>query len=308
MAIRVQTTALSKVAFQLLAAVVMVGGSAALAMACGSLPTGMSAVYGIATAGRDPQLLTILDGILNAQINSDGTACLWISAEQTRAAVIWPTGFAARGTPVVLYDDKGSRVAALGEELKIGAGQVRSIASQPVLGCTGLTESVIGGPLLPPQTAKPGTQTYTSLQVSHMGDIVYVNPDIFGGMWGDPKNHVITISVVPGADKSRVASASAHLVTAGSSSDPYDTNREWRIGFITAGPSLAKLNQIMSQVPNAEPWKTDVGGHLAFWGVDPLYHDVLVGLDLITPIMAQDALAEFDGLVILQTSGRASTV
>ncbi len=119
---------------------------------------------------------------------------------------------------------------------------------------------------------------------------------------------MITISVVPGADKNRVASASSQLVAVASSPDPNDTNREWKIGFISAGPSLAKLNQIMSQIPNAEPWRKDVGGHLASWGVDPVYHDVLVGLDLITPTMAEDALSEFGGLVILQTSERASLV
>jgi hypothetical protein len=288
--------------------VATIGANALLAPACGSVVVGTSGDHRIATAARDPQLLTILDGTLSAQINSDGTACLWITAQETRAAVIWPTGFVARGNPIVLYDQKGSRVAAAGDRLKVGAGQMRSITTQNVLGCTGLSVSVIGGPLLPAPEGRPGTQTYTNLEVGHMAEIVDASPDIFGGLWGDPKTHVITISVVPGADKSRVASASSQLVAVASSPDPNDTNREWKIGFITAGPSLAKLNQIMSQITNAEPWRNDVGGHLVFWGVDPLYHDVLVGLDLITPTMAQDALSEFDGSVILQTSGRASTV
>jgi hypothetical protein len=284
------------------------GACAVLILACGSVSTGPSNDHRIATGERDPQLRTILDGVLNAQINSDGTACLWISAEETRVAAIWPPGFTARGNPLVLYDEKGSRVAAAGEKLKVGAGQVRSISTQPVLGCTGLSESVVGGPLLPAPEAQPGTQIYTSLEVSHMQELVDTYPDIFGGMWGDPKTHVITISIVPGADASGAASAKAQVVAGGSSSNPSDTNGEWRIGFITAGPSLAKLNQIMSQIPADQPWRDDVGSHLASWGVDPLYHDVLVGLDLITPTMAQDALSEFDGLVILQTSGRATAV
>src|SRR5260370_30359447 len=203
-------------------AVAMIGGSAVLSLVCGSVVVGTSSDYRIATAARDPQLLTIPDGTLGAEVNSDGTACLWITAQETRAAVIWPTGFAARGNPIVLYDDKGSRVAVAGAKLKVGAGQMRSITTQNVLGCSGLSVSVIGGPLLPAPEARPGTQTYTNLEVGHMAEIVGASPDIFVGFWGDPETHVITISVVPGADKNRVPSASSQLVAVASSPDPHN--------------------------------------------------------------------------------------
>src|SRR5260370_42284615 len=86
---------------RILVTVAMIGASAVLTLACGSVVVGTSSDYRIATAARDPQLLTILDGTLSAQINSDGTACLWITAQETRDAGIRPEGIAARRRPIL---------------------------------------------------------------------------------------------------------------------------------------------------------------------------------------------------------------
>jgi thiamine biosynthesis protein ThiC len=148
---------------------------------------------------------------------------------------------------------------------------------------------------------------YSFLQIGHMYDIVDANRDVFGGQWGDWKTHVVTISIVPEAAKDRVAAARAALAAVGSASDPsVDTAKEWRVGFMIAGPSVAELDQVKSKVTTAEPWVKDVGNHLAFWGIDPVYHAVAVGLDMITPTISHDAVSAFGPRVILQTSGRAS--
>jgi hypothetical protein len=264
-----------------------------------------SIAYRIAIAPREPNLLTILDGTLNAQVNSDGTACLWMSAQKSSTAVVWPTGFSARGNPVVLYDDNGARVAAAGDKLKVGAGQVRSIDARPVLGCTGLSQSVVGGPLRPPPQAPLGKEIYSDRQMQQMGQIVDANRDVFGPFLGDWSTHLVTITIASKAGKDRVAAARAALTAVGASSDPkLDTPKQWRVGFLTTGPSLAELDEVKRQVTTAEPWVKDTADHLTRWGIDPVYRAVAVGLDLITPTMSQDAVSTFGALAILQTAGR----
>jgi hypothetical protein len=272
-----------------------------------SIVTSPSNDYRIAIAPREPHLLTILDGTLNAQVNSDGTACLWMSAQKSSTAVFWPTGFSARGNPVVLYDDKGARVAAAGDKLKVGAGQVRSTDARPVLGCTGLSQYVVGGPLLPPPQAPLGKEIYSDRQMQQMGQIVDANRDVFGPFLGDWSTHLVTITIASKAGKDRVAAARAALNAVGASSDPkLDFAKQWRVGFLTTGPSLAELDEVKSQVTTAEPWVKDTADHLTMWGIDPVYRAVAVGLDLITPTISQEAVSTFGTLAILRTEGRAA--
>jgi hypothetical protein len=261
--------------------------------------------YRIAIAPREPNLLTILDGTLNAQVNNDGTACLWMSAQKSSTAIIWPTGFTASGNPLVVYDDKGARVAAAGERLKVGAGQVRSIDARPVLGCTGLSQYVVGGPLLPPPQAPLGPEMYSDRQIEKIYQIVDANRDVFGPMLGNWSTHLATITIASKADKNRVATARAALAAVSTSSDPkLDTPKQWRIGFLTTGPSLAELDEVKRQVTTAQPWVKDTADHLTRWGIDPVYRVVDVGLDLITPAISQEAVSTFGTLAILQTAGR----
>jgi hypothetical protein len=262
--------------------------------------------YRIAIAPREPNLLTILDGILNAQVNNDGTACLWMSAQKSSTAVIWPTGFTARGNPLVVYDDKGARVAAAGDRLKVGAGQVRSIDVRPVLGCTGLGQYVVGGPLPPPPQAPLGKEMYSDRQIEKIYQIVDANRDVFGPMLGDSSTHVATITIASKADNNRVAAARAALAAVSTSSDPKLDSKQWRIGFLTTGPSLAELDEVKRQVTTAEPWVKITADHLTRWGIDPVYRVVDVGLDLITPTISQEAVSTFGTLAILETAGRAA--
>ncbi len=271
------------------------------AAACGSQPTVPAGIYRIATAAPDPQLLTIVNGRLYAQANDDGTACLSVSFGQSRTAVIWPAGFTARGNPIGVYNADGALFAIAGQQVKVGGGGVVSRQRRRAPGCAGVSQSIVAGPLKTPREATPGSQQYADIQIGDMQRIVTSYPAVFGGLWGDPPTHVVTISVAPSADKETAAAAMARLATIGPSSDPNPAYKPWRVGFVTAGPSLAELEVVRSKVTTTEPWLNDVGKHLVSWGIDPVHHAVTVGVDLITPTISEDASSEFGGLVILET-------
>ena len=61
---------------------------AVLAASCSPVAALHEGSYSIATAAPDANLLTILDGTAEAQLNFDGTACLSIEWKTTRTAIV----------------------------------------------------------------------------------------------------------------------------------------------------------------------------------------------------------------------------
>lgn len=74
-------------------------------------------------------------GDLHGQVNSDGTACLWITMNTHDEALLWPYGYTARGNPIAVYDDSGSRVALVGQQIVVGGA--REVGVTSILGCSG---------------------------------------------------------------------------------------------------------------------------------------------------------------------------
>ncbi len=272
-------------------------GMTTLVMACGTQASGGAGSYRIATASSEPRLLTILGGKLYGRANGDGTACLWIGDGPSRTAVIWPLGSSAHGNPLAVDDANGTRIGVVGEQLQLGGGLVVSSDQRQTLGCSGLGQSVIAGPLRMPREAIPDSKQFTDLEVGHIQEIVNTYRDVFGGLWGDPSTHVITIWLAPGSDRNRSAAALAALSAIPSGDASNDL--AWRVGFEAGTRSLAQLDVVLTSVTSVQPWRSLVGDHLVSWGIDPVHQAVTAGVDLLTPAIAGEALRRFDGLVIL---------
>jgi hypothetical protein len=123
---------------------------------------------------------------------------------------------------------------------------------------------------------------------------------------------VITIAIASGADMNRAHAARAQIEAIKSTYLPQDhtpspgsleaTYVAWRVGFITTDRSLLKLNAVLSRVTSTQAFMKDVGNHLVSWGLNTPRQAVSVGLDLITPVMSEDAQAKFGGWVVLETA------
>lgn len=277
-----------------------VGLLVVLATACGFTAGVGGYSYRIATATPDSHLLTILDGQLHGQGNSDGTACLWIGDHGSPSAVIWPLGSVAQGNPITVYDSRKVKIGTVGEHLRLGGGLVVSKEQRQPLGCADLSQSVVAAPLPVPIEAAPGSQLFGNQQISEMQDIVNSYRDVFGGLWGDPNTRVVTISLVPAADPSRSAAARAALAGVPPETDPiYGI---WHVGFVTSGPSLSALDQVLRMVESGRASRSLVGNHIVSWGIDPSHHAVIAGVDQITPSISNEAYQEFSDLVILETT------
>jgi hypothetical protein len=87
-------------------------------------------------------MLARVDGVLQATINQDGTACLFVG----NTAMIWPQGFALRGDPLTLSNASGSVVAVVGQQISLGGG----LAGDGVhaLGCPASIEPWIVGTVI----------------------------------------------------------------------------------------------------------------------------------------------------------------
>jgi hypothetical protein len=61
------------------------------------------------------------------------------------AALIWPSGYTAQGSPLSIYDAHGARVAVVGTQVTIGGGLAPDEPQVSVLGCTGFQRAWIVG-------------------------------------------------------------------------------------------------------------------------------------------------------------------
>jgi hypothetical protein len=269
---------------------------ALLACACTTGPRA-AGTYEIATSAPEPHRVTILHGQLDATVNADGTACLWVTTWLRRTAVIWPTGFTARGNPVVVYDAAGKPFATVGKSVDVAGGEVYSTVNHPVSGCSGLSQSIKAGPVRNPPEAVPGSRTFDQGQISGMAGIVYANRDTFGGLWGDPETHVVTIYVAAKADKKMADQLKEELLGV---SPTADTGEQWRVGFLTGGPSLAELDAVVNEVSTSSHWSAVNQDNLLGYGIDQKHQVANFEVDVITPSMSAAAIGEFGSMMSLE--------
>jgi hypothetical protein len=274
---------------------------AVLAASCSPVAALHEGTYSIATAAADANLLTILDGTAEAQLNFDGTACLSIVRKTTRTVIVWPTGYTAQGDPLAVYDTSAKQVLVAGEKRSLGGGQVVSSRDRKVAGCSGFTQSMAFVPAALPTVASPGSEEFDESQISDMQSVVQRNREVFGGLFGDPASHIVTIFVAPIADPASVAQAKS-AVLAASARPGFQYPKPWRLGFVVAGPSLAALDVVEGEVTVAQPWTTDVGTKLMSWGIDAVRHKVMLGVLEITPRISADARSAFGNLAVLETA------
>jgi hypothetical protein len=268
-----------------------------LTCACTSGPRA-SGTYAIATAAPEPNVVTILHGQLDATVNADGTACLWVTTWQRRTAVILPTGFTARGNPIVVYDAAGKAFATAGKSVDIAGGQVYSMVNHPVSGCSGVSQSITAGPLTSRPVAPPyGSRTFDQGQISDVAGIVYGNRGTFGGLWGDPKTHVVTIYIAAKADKKAADQMKQQLL---GGSPTANTGEQWRVGFLTGGPSLAELDAVVNEVSTSSHWSAVNQGNLLGYGIDQERQVANFEVDVITPSMSAAAIGEFGSMMSLE--------
>jgi hypothetical protein len=137
--------------------------------------------------------------------------------------------------------------------------------------------------------------------------VVQRNREVFGGLFGDPASHIVTIFVAPTADPVTVEQGKSAVLEA-SARPGFQYPKPWRVGFVVAGPSLAALDAVVSEVTVSQPWTRDVGTKLVGWGIDEARHRVLIDVLEITPTISADARAAFGNLAILETAEPAIAV
>jgi hypothetical protein len=257
--------------------------------------------YSISTAAPEANLLSIFYGTADAQLNFDGTACLSIVWKMTRTVIVWPLGYTAQGNPLAVYDGHGRQVLVAGDKQPLSGGQVMSSRARKVAGCSGFTQSIAYVPSPLPTIASPGSEQFDEGQISDMQSVVQRNREVFGGLFGDPASHIVTIFVAPTADPVSVARAKSAVLEA-SARPGFQYPKPWRLGFVVAGPSLAALDVVESKVTVAQPWTKDVGTKLMSWNIDAVRHKVMIGVLEITPTISADARSAFGNLAVLETA------
>jgi hypothetical protein len=107
---------------------------------------GPATTYRIATFRSDVYMQARLDAVLRGQANPDGTACLWVDDGPERMALVWPSGYIARGTPLAVYDQHGEFVGVVGKHVTLGGGRGAPDDGRPVsvLGCSGFFSTWYG--------------------------------------------------------------------------------------------------------------------------------------------------------------------
>ncbi len=275
--------------------------TAVLASACGTV-LHAGGPYQLATTPTVPDTVTILHGPLQATVNNDGTACVWATAGMHQTAVIWPAGFTARGNPVTIYDATGKRFAVTGKPVDLAGGQVMSTQKRPVRGCDGLSQSIAARPLTTPHEASAGSQEYDQSQVSDMAGIVYTDRDLFGGLWADPDTHVVTIYVPDKVDPKAVAKLLPQLSGATPPAQPAPGIPHYRVGLLTGGPSLATLDQVISQVTASSDWSDFMQNNVLAYFVDQERQTANFHVNSITPSVSGAAVAQFGKLMSLEAS------
>jgi len=108
---------------------------------------GPATTYRIATARGDAYHQARFDGVLHGQANPDGTACLWVG-EGEWMAVIWPSGYVARGNPLAVYDHQGALIGVVGKPVILGGSRGWPDDGRPVsvLGCSGFSSTWYASP------------------------------------------------------------------------------------------------------------------------------------------------------------------
>ena len=88
------------------------------------------------------------DGILYGHANPDGTACLWVGDGPERMALVWPSGYIARGTPLAVYDQHGTLIGVVGKPVTLGGSRGWPDDGRPVsvLGCSGFLSTWYASP------------------------------------------------------------------------------------------------------------------------------------------------------------------
>jgi hypothetical protein len=274
---------------------------AVLAASCSPVAALHEGTYSIATAAPEANLLTILDGTAEAQLNFDGTACVSTVWRNTRTAIVWPIGYTAQGNPLAVYDRAAKQVLVAGEKVSLGGGQMVSSRTRKVAGCSGFTQSIVFVPAALPTVASPGSGEFDESQISDMQSVVQRHREVFGGLFGDPASHIVTIFVAPTGDPVSVARAKSAVLEA-SARPGFQYPKPWRLGFVVAGPSLAALDVVVGEVTVAQPWTTDVGTKLMSWNIDAVRHKVMIGVLEITPTISSDARSAFGNLAVLETA------
>lgn len=75
-------------------------------------------------------------GVLGGQINADGSACLWLGRGEDRSALLWPSGYSARGNPLRIVDAKGHMIATVGELVTLNGGLAPDeVIAKGIFGC-----------------------------------------------------------------------------------------------------------------------------------------------------------------------------
>ena len=274
---------------------------ALLAASCSPVAALHEGSYSIATAAPEANLVSIFYGTADAQLNFDGTACLSIVWKTTRTVILWPLGYTAQGNPLAVYDGHGRQVLVAGEKQSLSGGQVVASRERKVAGCSGFTQSIAFVPTASPTVASPGSEEFDESQISDMQSVVQRNREVFGGLFGDPASHIVTIFVAPTADPVSVAQAKSAVLEA-SARPGFQYPKPWRLGYVVAGPSLAALDVVVSEVTVAQPWTTDVGTKLVSWNIDAVRHKVMIGVLEITPTISADARSAFGNLAVLETA------
>jgi hypothetical protein len=105
-----------------------------LLTSCAPLASGGG--YKIPTSVASPDrvgLLARLEGVLYAQVNNDGSACLWVTYGSSRMYLVWPQGYSASGSPLRILNEQGQMVATVGERviLRGGLGPIGPIDGCP---------------------------------------------------------------------------------------------------------------------------------------------------------------------------------
>jgi hypothetical protein len=115
-----------------------------------------TATYRVATAPTpsDVFFTARTEGRLGGQVNFDGTACFWLGEGSHGRALLWPYGFRARGSRLILaesiasvapigglavYDANGRRVAEVGQYVVMGGGRLHDDV-RSIVGCSGFSE------------------------------------------------------------------------------------------------------------------------------------------------------------------------
>lgn len=177
----------------------------------------------------------------------------------------------------------------------------RLIASGLALAVSGTIQGVS------PAYASPA-QPLSDLQVGELQQTVDQYRQVFGGLWGDPVTHLVTIKVAPGmVDQTRRSAAMKKISVVGTASDPKARTgpKRWHVRFSEAGPSLAILDAVMSKVTTAQPWAQDTAGIRVSWYIDPQLDKVVIGLEQITPRLVSEAQSSFGNLALLTVEERS---